>query len=407
MSSQSIVMLVTSNLLYDNRVRREAESLAAAGHDLTVFSHIPQDAVPRLGWGSPHTPVAVAVARPGWAKTGGPTRAVNRGFDLWRWGGSHALYQAALAVPAQIYHAHDLDTLPAAAALAKRHNACYVFDTHELYVDQLDLGSQATHLSWTSRTKQKIIQRNYARLERGLIGRASAVITVSDAVASELVARYGITRPTPILNTPHYRDLSGGSSYLRQRLGLADDQRLILYQGGVQPERGLLELVQALALLPEDHVLIFLGFDLGTYQETIRREIARLSLQPRVHLLDALAREQLLDATASADVGIQLLAGHNLNHRLTLPNKLFEYMMAGLPFVSTDWPEVGRVVHQTGAGVAIAGITPEAIAAGIRQVLADPMKYAAMRQAGLTAARGEFNWERQAAKLLKLYIDLA
>ena len=161
-----------------------------------------------------------------------------------------------------------------------------------------------------------------------------------------------------------------------------------------------------MALLPEEHVLIFLGFNLGNYQETIRREIDRLKLQPRVHLLEALPREQLLEATASADVGVQLLAGLNLNHRLTLPNKLFEYMMAGLPFISTDWPEVGRVVRQTGAGVAIASITPETIAEAISQVLADPVKYTAMRQAGLAAARVEFNWEQQGAKLLKLYSGL-
>lgn len=406
MSSESIVMLVTSNLLYDNRVRREAETLAAAGHDVIVFSHIPQDAVSRLGWGQPRRPQAVAVPRPGWARAGGLSRTLDHGIDLLRWGGSHSLCQAALNTPAQVYHAHDLDTLPAAAALAKRHRARYLFDTHELFVDQLDLGSEAAQIGHANRAKQKIVQRNYARLEGSLIRRASAVITVSDAVADELVTRYGIARPTPILNTPHYRDLSGGSTYLRQRLGLSDDRRLILYQGGVQPARGLAELVQSLALLPEDHVLIFLGFNLGNYQETIRREIDRLRLQPRVYLLEALPREQLLEATASADVGIQLLAGLNLNHRLTLPNKLFEYMMAGLPFISTDWPEVGRVVRETGAGVAIASITPEAIAAGIREVLIDPVKYTAMRQAGLAAARAEFNWERQAAKLLKLYADL-
>jgi glycosyltransferase involved in cell wall biosynthesis len=406
MASESIVMLVTTNLLYDNRVRREAETLAAAGRDVTVFSHIPQDAVSKLGWGMPRTPRAVAVPRPGWSKAGGLSRAVNHGIDLLRWGASHALYQAALDTPAGVYHAHDLDTLPGAAALAKRQGSRYIFDTHELFIDHLDLGPDAAHVGWAKRGKQKIAQRNYARLERSLIHDASAVITVSDAVADELVTRYGITRPTPILNTPHYRDLSGGSTYLRQRLGLSEDRRLILYQGGVQPERGLTELVQALALLPEDHVLIFLGFNLGNYQETIHREIDRLKLQPRVHLLDALPREELLDATASADVGVQLLAGLNLNHRLTLPNKLFEYMMAGLPFISTDWPEVGRVVRQTGAGVAITAITPEAIAAGIRQVLTDPAQYMNMREAGLAAARTEFNWERQASKLLQLYTNL-
>ncbi len=396
-------MLVTTDLVHDNRVRKEAETLAAAGYRVTVISYIPAADVPRLGWEGRPELRAVPAPQAGWHGRRGLARALPHAVDLFRWGGSQALLAAARDHRADIYHAHDLDTLPVAGELARRNGVPLIYDAHELFVEMMDLGPEAAAVPWASRLKQSLARRSYARLERELIGRAAGVITVSESIAGELAARYGIPRPAVVLNAPPYRDMSAGSGYLRRRLGLGPDQRLVLLQGAVLPGRGLVELVRALALLGEDHRLVFLGFNLGTYQEPVRQEIARLGLEQRVHLLDALPAEQLLQATASADAGILLLAGHNLNDRYAMPNKLFEYMMAGLPFVASDWPEVGRVVRQTGAGVPIRGLTPEAIAAGIREVLADPTRYRTMRAAALQAAQQEYNWARQSERLLALY----
>ena len=401
-----VLMLVTSNLLHDNRVRREAETLAAAGYRVTVVSHIRPTDIPRLGWDGADKPTAVAAPPPAWDTATGWQRAAGHAVDLWRWGGSGALLTAASDHRADVVHAHDLDTLPAAAALARRWHAPLVYDAHELFVDQMTLGPATARVSWPNRIKQALAQRNYARLERGLIGQAAAVITVSQSIVVELADRYHIPPPTLVLNTPRYQDLAAGSSYLRQRLGLRADQRIVLLQGAVLPDRHLLELVQAMALLPETVVLTFLGFNLGTFQEPIRQEIARLGLQARVFLLDALPASQLLDATASADVGMILLAGHNKNDRFAMPNKLFEYMMAGLPFVASDWPEIGRVARATGAGLTVAQPTPAALAAAVNDILQAPERHAAMRAAGLAAAAGEYRWERQAQRLLDLYASL-
>ncbi len=419
-----VLMLVTSNLLHDNRVRREAETLAArlrfdrltarglslskaaAGYRVTVVSHIRPTDIPRLGWDGADKPTAVAAPPPAWQAATGWRRAADHAADLWRWGGSGALLAAASALRADVVHAHDLDTLPAAAALAQRWHAPLVYDAHELFVDQMTLGSAAASVPWPSRVKQTLAQRNFARLERRLIGQAAAVITVSQSIVDELAARYHIPPPRLVLNTPRYQDMAAGSSYLRQRLGLRAEQRIILLQGAVLPDRHLLELVQALPLLPETVVLTFLGFNLGTYQEPIRQETARLGLSSRVFMLDALPADQLLGATASADVGMILLAGRNKNDRFAMPNKLFEYMMAGLPFVATDWPEIGRVARATGAGITLTQPTPAALAAAISDVLSTPVRAAAMRAAGLAAARLEYNWEKQAARLLDLYASL-
>lgn len=402
-----VLMLVTSNLLHDNRVRREAETLAAVGYRVTVVSAIQPAAIPRLGWKESAGLTAVAAPAAAWESAAGWRRVLGHGVDLWRWGGSGALLAAAPLQRADIVHAHDLDTLAVAAALASRWQAPLVYDAHELFVDQMTQGGQTgAARAWPSRLKQALAQRNFARLERRLIGRAAAVITVSQSIAAELAARYGIASPTLVLNTPRYRELTAGSSYLRQRLGLQDEQRIILLQGAVLPDRHLLELVQTLPLLPETVVLTFLGFNLGAYQAAIRQEVARLGLQARVFMLDALPAEQLLEATASADVGMILLAGHNKNDRFAMPNKLFEYMMAGLPFVASDWPEIGRVARATGAGVTVPAPTPAALAAAVNDILHAPARAAAMRTAGLAAARAEYNWERQAQRLLDLYAAL-
>jgi glycosyltransferase involved in cell wall biosynthesis len=404
--TQNIVMLVSTDLVHDNRVRREAETLAAAGHHVTVYSHIRPADVPRLGWEKRETLCAVPVADATWASAQGLRRAAGHTLDLFRWGGSGSLLAAAQAGHADVYHAHDLDTLPGAAWLARRDAARLVYDSHELFTEQLITGPDSGSQSLASRIKQTLARGNYARLERSLIGRADAVITVSASIAEELATRYGIPRPQLLLNCPRYRALSGPSDYLRRRLGLADGQRILLLQGAVLPGRGQLELVQSLMLLPPEYVLVFLGFNLGTYQDAVRSEIQRLGLENRTFMLDALPSEHLMEATASADVGMILLAGYNKNDRFAMPNKLFEYMMAGLPFLATDWPEISRVARATGAGQLLSALTSEAIAGGVRAVLADAPRYAAMRQAGLAAAADEYNWERQAQKLLAVYEGL-
>ena len=401
-----VLMLVTSNLLHDNRVRREAETLAAAGYRVTVVSHIRPTDIPRLGWAKPEELTAIAAPPPAWEAAVGWRRPAGHAAGLWRWGGSGALLAAASAQRADVVHAHDLDTLPAAAALAQRWRAPLVYDAHELFVDQMTLGPAAASLPWPNRVKQTLAQRNFARLERRLIGQAAAVITVSQSIVVELADRYHIPPPTLVLNTPRYQDMAAGSDYLRRRLGLRAEQHIMLLQGAVLPDRHLLELVQTLPRLPDTVVLTFLGFNLGTYQEPIRQEAARLGLQSRVFMLDALPAAQLLEATASADVGMILLAGRNKNDRFAMPNKLFEYMMAGLPFVASDWPEMGRVARATGAGVTVTEPTPAAVAAAVNDILQTPARHAAMRAAGLAAARREYNWEAQAARLLDLYASL-
>jgi glycosyltransferase involved in cell wall biosynthesis len=409
-----VTMLVTSNLVHDNRVRREAETLAEAGFQVTVFSYIAPQDVSRLGWDEKTGLRAVAVEPPPWLRpdeiVADLPQRVRRTMALsasqLQWGGGHLLAGAARGARAGVYHAHDLDTLAPAAWLARRDGGRLVYDSHELFLDQMDVESEERPASRPGQARRRLLRKNFARLERALIGRADAVITVSASIAGELAKRYRIPPPLLVMNCPRYRDMSAGSDRLRRTLGLGPEDRIVLSQGAALPGRGQIELVQALAMLPDRYRLVFLGFNLGTYQEPIRQEIDCQGLASRTHLLDALPPERLPEATASADVGIVLLTGLNKNHRYAMPNKLFEYMMAGLPFVANDLPEISRVAVETGAGAIIPAIAPRAIAGGIREVVEDPARHRRMRDAGLSAARTDYNWSRQAQTLLSLYARL-
>jgi hypothetical protein len=273
-----VAMFVTSALVHDSQVRKEAETEAGANHEVTVFSHIAPADIPRLGWQGKPNLCAVSVSPVDLRDKRGLARAWAAARNLWRWGGSHDLWAAAREHRGDVHHAPDLDTPPVTASLARRDRARQAYDSHELFMDQIDLGPGATPSTWRQRPKLRLFRQSFGRLERGLIGRADAIITVSQSIADELVTRYHIRTPTLILNAPRYRAPGRGTDYLRQRLGLSPNEQIILQLGGVIPGRGLLELVGSLTSLNENCKLVILGFNLGNYQAETRREDEGLCL---------------------------------------------------------------------------------------------------------------------------------
>ena len=109
---------------------------------------------------------------------------------------------------------------------------------------------------------------------------------------------------------------------------------------------------------------------------------------------------------ASADVGVSPILPSCLNYRYSLPNKLFQYMAAGIPVVASDFRQVRAVVEGSGAGVVVDTTSPNAIAKGIRHVLADPAAAAAMGARGRAAVEDRYNWEVSAAVLREVYARL-
>lgn len=242
--------------------------------------------------------------------------------------------QALLEIPARAFHASGLYVLPAAQAAARKYGARLVYDVRELY----------PHVSAT--VGKPWARAFWSLLERRYIRRADAVLTVGDAIADRLSATCGIARPAVLYNIPIRKPVPSRPIPLAP--GLDPDVVTILHQGHMMKERGCEQLVAAMRNV-EGAALVFLGA--GPLRPALREQAQAVGVAQRVHFVDPVPSDRLPEYAASADLGVTLLQDTCLNHRFALPNKLFEYLMAGLPVVASDLPEIRRVVAPHDVGV--------------------------------------------------------
>lgn len=296
----------------------------------------------------------------------------------------------ALRLSADVYHAHDLVTLPVAWAAARLRSARVVYDAHELFTELGRLGRPARTL--------------FRLLEAFLIGRADRVMTVNDSIAGELARRYGVPAPLVVMNCPRTdgfrprREESG----LRSRVGLAPEVPLVLYQGMFMPYRGLENMVRATSLFTRAH-LVLMGW--GPLLADLRRLTLDLGLAERVHFTEGVPLKEVLSFTAGADLGAIPYRNVGLNNYYTSPNKLFEYCAAGVPVVASRFPELVRFVEGLGIGRTFDPEVPADIAAAVNGLLDDPAALARARE-NVARAGGRFTWENESKKLLEVYRSL-
>jgi glycosyltransferase involved in cell wall biosynthesis len=286
-------------------------------------------------------------------------------------------------------HAHDAAMLLPGLLAARLIGARLVYDSHELAT-----GVPYRDGGWA---------RFVAAIERIAVPRAAAVVTVSDGIADRLQARYRLPeRPVVVRNVSALAS-APPTGELRRRLRIGDAP-LILHQGAPAPDRGGEVLVAALRSVPDAH-LVFLGDEGGPgFARTLSDLAARAGVRDRVHLEASVALEGLLAVTAEADVGVSLLQDTCENHRLALPNKVFEYIAAGVPVVVSDLPELGRLVAQHGIGWTVDPGDPEAVAEVLRRALAARDDGALRAAVGRAAAA--LTWERESERLLGAYRSL-
>ena len=332
------------------------------------------------------------------------TTQLRSGVDwLVRWRSSTEEWDraaAAAAPSADVFHGHDLNALHAAVLARARAGGALVYDSHEIF---LESGSHATRPGWA--------RSIFRRREEAWVGEADALVTVNDALARELGARYLPRRVVVVHNCPPRPGPAPGTTGpLRAALGIGADVPLALYHGGFSKHRGLEELVSAAALpiLEGTHV-VCLGY--GSQAAELRALAAASPVADRVHVLPAVSPDVLLDWVRDADVAVMPIQDSTLNHRLSTPNKLFEALAAGVPIVASDLPELHRIVMNDPAGplgMLCDPTDPASIAASIADLLGRPAdERAALRERCLGAARDRWNWETESARLIDLYADLA
>ncbi len=151
-----------------------------------------------------------------------------------------------------------------------------------------------------------------------------------------------------------------------------------------------------------------MGKDFKGIKSQLEALIASEGVADRVKIIPPVpAYEEVPEWTASADIGLILYnPGYSLNVKLLLPNKLFEYMMAGLPVLASQLDAIAEVIRTNDIGQILTSVDPAEVAAAINKMLADPVALSRMSRNGLVAAEQEFRWEKESPKLVRLYHDI-
>lgn len=291
----------------------------------------------------------------------------------------------ASAFAADLYWANDVQTLRPATAAARKNKARVVYDAHEV--------------NWDAAAMPWIRRRLWGLVERTHLKRMHRVFTVCDPIADVMASRYGIHRPTVILNCPRLADTTSAPPPERSPLNAhrQPGERIVLFHGSLSPWRGLEQLISAVPLLPQEYRLVILGH--GAFRATLEDLVRSSGLNDRVTFLTSVPPAELPAWVVGADVGTIPYQRHGRNHEYSTPNKLFEYIHLGVPIVVNDLPEIRRIVNDIGFGIVTDCSDPASIAKAIQELVSDPERYRQMRDRARAAAP-KYSWEHEEATIL-------
>ncbi|WP_117173763.1 glycosyltransferase family 4 protein [Rhodoferax lacus] len=401
-SPKPLAVMLTPDRQIDRRILLSADSLEAAGWDVTIIA-MPLDAqaaddrrVVRIG------------------SQAGPASRENRVLDAYRWMRGHLpmngrlmrwmkrltwrylvdqesfysrlFYSTAAQYKPRVFVANDLPMLPVASQLAKACGAKLVYDSHELYSEQ----------EFSDREK-----RGWAEIEAKYIGTCDLVITVNPSIASELEKRYGIEGVKVIYNAERTHTAPAVSRRFHEVFGLSADKEIVLLQGGISAGRNLEVLVEAMRYVKNSAVVLVVLGD-GLLLNSLQKLAQQAGIKGRIYFHAAVPQNELLALTAAANVGVIPYQATCLNNHYCTPNKLFEFIAAGLPILATDLPEIRRLVEGQQIGLVGNTSSAQALAVLMDDVFSDKQRFGSWK-ARMSVVRQRICWEQEEKKLVELY----
>lgn len=386
-----LLLITPAELTQDTRARRAA--VAALRHDFEV--------VGLCGQSSGEEPVpldGVRVVRVGRRGRVNPLwlgAAESRGAERRLLRELRAFYRLArlLARTARLWHAgrglgrfdvvhaNDLDALPAGFVIARKARTRLVYDAHELY-------------SEFEAPAPRVARRLTIWLEQALARRADAVVTVSEGIAAEMRARLRLpTAPLVVPNAP------APSSFEPRRF---DGGPLrVVYQGGLGPGRRLDDLLLAARA---DGISLAIRIRMGD-PLALRAAVERRGLGERVRVLAPVPPAAVLDALGEFEVGLVFDRPQSRNSELSVPNKFFEYLMAGLAVVTPHLETLGPLVTSEEIGLTYDPHAPDELAQTLERLAADRPALEAMRRRARALALARLNADAAAQVLAVAWGD--
>jgi glycosyltransferase involved in cell wall biosynthesis len=373
MPAVKVVHMTTAHAATDGRIfHKECRSLAQAGFDVTSVGPHSADAVV-----DQVTIKSIRRER---------SRLARMTCTVWR------TYREGLKQDADIYHFHDPELIPV-GLLLRAHGKTVIYDLHENYPK--DILSKEYLPLWSRRAVAWMMER----LEQATCGHFSALVTVTPIIADRF--KHINARTVIIYNYPYSHELvldDESNSWAKRKQAVA-------YVGGITSERGIGKLVDAMGMLP---ATLPATLELAGTTVPGDMQLEDLHGKPgweRVNFHGRLDLKSTFRILQSARAGLVVL-NPLPNFVESLPQKLFEYMGAGIPVIASDFPLWRGIVGKSGCGILLDPMDTRAIAQAIQYILTHPEEAEEMGRRGQAVLLKQYSWHTEAAKLVDLYSGL-
>lgn len=360
------IVSVINDLVTDQRVSKTCNVLTELGFDVLLVGRVKRDSLPL------------------------PSRnyRMHRMKLLFEKGPLfYAEYNIRLFIFLMFHRAHllfsnDLDTLLPNFLISKMKSAHLVYDSHEYFTETPEL------------VHRKFVQGVWKKIERWIFPKLRDVITVNQSIAGLFEKEYGV-EVAVVRNIPPMLPIPEKQFEHK----LPNDKPIVLLQGsGINIHRGAEELVQAMQFVDNANLLVVGG---GDVIDVLKKMTKDLGLQEKIFFIPKVPFEELRYYTSRAALGVSLDKDTNINYRFMLPNKLFEYIQAGVPVLIAPRVEMKKIVEGYRVGETIKSHDPEEIGRHISHMISDKEKLKMYRE-NCRIAAAELNWETEKKNLVKI-----
>lgn len=369
---KAIAFSVTNCICFDQRVMKMADAVREMGCDVTITGR-------KLGDCCKKNLVPF--------KTKRFTMLFKKGFLFYACINLR-LFLYLLFNKYDILVANDLDTLLPNYLVSRLKKKPLVFDSHEYFTGVPEL------------VNRPFIKNTWKSIERWILPRLKYVITVSDSIAEKYKSEYDIS-PVVIRNLA--RNSESITGYTRYELGIKPEDLILIFQGsGLNIDRGGEELIDAISMTPG--VTLFVVGS-GDILDVMKQKVMENNISDRVIFIPKLSWENMMRYTKGADVGISIDKDTNLNYYFSLPNKLFEYISAGLAVITSALPEVKKMVEDNRCGIVLNTSSSEEISRSIK-ILRDDRQLLRDLKKNSRIVSEKINWENESKKIYSFYKNI-
>ena len=293
-----------------------------------------------------------------------------------------------LTTKASIIFAEDIYNLPLVVIFGKLKRAKIYYDSRELfgYLEGLK--------------DKKLKQAFWKWTERIFIKRADYVIVTGPMDGEFLKKEYGITKLILLRNLPRYYKPDFKLD-LHSHLQIDKSKKIIFYQGVILKGRGIEKIFSVLNELP-DHVFVIAGD--GDYTQHLKKLAEEMKVTDKVFFVGKFNQDELPKITASADVGVSLIENLSISYYHALPNKLFEYIMADVPVIVSNLPQMKEIVEKYDVGFVVEFGNNKDLISALKKLSEDEKLYLSKKQ-NCKIASQELNWEKEVTNLLQTFKD--